>query len=360
MPERFDLELRTVEKKFGDQTVVRGVSFTLEKGEFLSLLGPSGCGKTTTLSMIAGFEAPTGGEILIRGRRIDALPPEKRDIGMVFQNYALFPHLTVADNIGFGLRMRGMRKTEVRAEVESSARLVKVDHLLDRQPRQLSGGQQQRVALARALVTKPALVLLDEPFGALDRLLREELQIEIRSLLRRLNITTVFVTHDQDEALSMSDRVAVMFDGRIEQISTPQQLYQAPATRNVAGFIGKGTFLRGNIDTHGMFETKLGTFKLAAIATATAPKAAIGDYFLRPESVFVAARVGQYPNEVNAQVAAVTFLGDRQTLIADASDGTRFFVQIRHDLAALPIGARVQLGWASESAIVFQSTTRCL
>ena len=353
MSERFDLELRTVQKQFGDQTVVRGVSFALEKGEFLSLLGPSGCGKTTTLSMIAGFEAPSGGEILIRGRRIDALPPEKRDIGMVFQNYALFPHLTVADNIGFGLRMRGVRKAEARVEVESSARLVKVDHLLDRHPRQLSGGQQQRVALARALVTRPALVLLDEPFGALDRLLREELQIEIRSLLRRLNITTVFVTHDQDEALSMSDRVAVMFDGRIEQISTPQQLYSVPATRNVAGFIGKGTFLRGNVAANGAFETKLGAFKLASATPA--PKAAVGDYFLRPESVFVTARVGQYPNEINAEVAAMTFLGDRQTLIADAADGTRFFVQVRHDSPALPIGSKVRLGWTSESATVYQS-----
>ncbi|MBN8962767.1 MAG: ABC transporter ATP-binding protein [Rhizobiales bacterium] len=355
MSERFDLELRTVEKQFGDQTVVRGVSFALEKGEFLSLLGPSGCGKTTTLSMIAGFEAPSGGEILIRGRRIDALPPEKRDIGMVFQNYALFPHLTVADNIGFGLRMRGVRKAEARTEVESSARLVKVNHLLDRYPRQLSGGQQQRVALARALVTKPALVLLDEPFGALDRLLREELQIEIRSLLRRLNITTVFVTHDQDEALSMSDRVAVMFDGRIEQISTPQQLYLSPATRNVAGFIGKGTFLRGNITANGVFETRLGAFKLASAAAAR--KAVVGDYFLRPESVFVTARVGQYPNEINAEVAAMTFLGDRQTLIADAPDGTRFFVQVRHDSPALAIGSKVRLGWGSESATVYQSAS---
>ncbi len=353
MAEHFDLELRSVEKRFGDQAVVRGVSFALEKGEFLSLLGPSGCGKTTTLSMIAGFEAPSGGEILIRDRRIDALPPEKRDIGMVFQNYALFPHLTVADNIGFGLRMRGMRKAEARIEVESSARLVKVDHLLDRYPRQLSGGQQQRVALARALVTKPALVLLDEPFGALDRLLREELQIEIRSLLRRLNITTVFVTHDQDEALSMSDRVAVMFDGRIEQISTPQQLYSVPATRNVAGFIGKGTFLRGTVTANGLFESKLGSFRLPG--GAASPKSAIGDYFLRPESVFVTERIGQYPNEINAEVAAMTFLGDRQTLIADATDGTRFFVQVRHDSPALPIGSKVHLGWASESATVYQS-----
>jgi putative spermidine/putrescine transport system ATP-binding protein len=355
MRESFDLELRSIEKRFADLTVVRGVSITLAKGEFVSLLGPSGCGKTTTLSMIAGFEAPSGGEILIRGRRIDALPPEKRDIGMVFQNYALFPHLNVADNIGFGLRMRGVRAGDARAEVEASARLVKVDHLLDRMPRQLSGGQQQRVALARALVTKPALVLLDEPFGALDRLLREELQIEIRALLRRLDITTVFVTHDQDEALSMSDRVAVMFDGRIEQISTPQQLYSAPATRNVAGFIGKGTFLRGTVTGEGVLSSKLGTFRLPASLPASA--VASVDYFLRPEAVVVTDQANLFPNEVNAQVAAMTFLGDRQTLIADADDGTRFFVQARHDAPALPIGSRVRLGWATESAAVFPAVS---
>lgn len=353
MSENFDLELRSVRKRFGDQTVVQDVSFSLAKGEFLSLLGPSGCGKTTTLSMVAGFEAPSGGEIRIRGRRIDALPPEKRDIGMVFQNYALFPHLTVAGNIGFGLRMRGVRGQPAREEIESSARLVKVDHLLDRTPRQLSGGQQQRVALARALVTRPALVLLDEPFGALDRLLREELQIEIRALLRRLDITTVFVTHDQDEALSMSDRVAVMFAGRIEQISPPQDLYLKPATRNVAGFIGKGTFLRGRIDGGDRFATAIGVFGLPNGAQAAG--GAAGDYFLRPESVFVVAEAGRFPNEVEAQVAAMTFLGDRQTLIADAADGTRFFVQVRHDSPAYAIGTKVRLGWSSESAALFQA-----
>lgn len=352
-----DLELRSVHKQFGDLTVVRDVSLTLEKGEFLSLLGPSGCGKTTTLSMIAGFEAPSAGEIRICGRRIDDLPPEKRDIGMVFQNYALFPHLTVAENIAFGLKMRGVRAAAAKTEVEKSARLVKVDHLLDRYPRQLSGGQQQRVALARALITKPALVLLDEPFGALDRLLREELQIEIRSLLRRLNITTVFVTHDQDEALSMSDRVAVMFGGIIEQISPPQDLYSRPATRNVASFIGKGTFLKGVVTGEcSRFETPIGKFGLPTLKQP--PEATAADYFLRPESVFLADGSMKYQNEVAGEVTAVTFLGDRQTLIVDASDSARFFVQAKHGMPTPSIGSTVRLGWENESAALFQKDLR--
>jgi ABC-type Fe3+/spermidine/putrescine transport system ATPase subunit len=243
----YDLEVAHVSKSFGPTPVVVDVSLALVPGEFVSLLGPSGCGKTTTLSMIAGFEHPDAGAILIRGKRIESAPPERRNIGMVFQNYALFPHMSVAENIAFGLKMRRVPGAEIASRLRNAAALVKVDHLLERQPKELSGGQQQRVALARALVVEPALLLLDEPFGALDRQLREDLQIEVRSLLRRLNITTVFVTHDQDEALSMSDRIAVMNAGRVEQIASPRLLYQRPATKNVAAFIGRGTFLPGRI-----------------------------------------------------------------------------------------------------------------
>ena len=355
MPD-IDLDLRSVKKRFGALTVVHGVSIALQKGEFLSLLGPSGCGKTTTLSMIAGFETPSEGEIRVRDRRIDNLPPEKRDIGMVFQNYALFPHLTVADNIGFGLKMRGIRGAAAREDIVNSAKLVKVDHLLDRHPRQMSGGQQQRVALARALITKPAIVLLDEPFGALDRLLREELQIEIRALLRRLNITTVFVTHDQDEALSMSDRVAVMFGGKIEQISSPQDLYVQPATRNVASFIGKGTFLNGSVvPEQSVLVTPIGRFHLPALSAP--PAAAEADLFLRPESVFLVDGSSRYQNEVDGEVAAVTFLGDRRTLIVDAG-GTRFFIQAKHGVDTPGIGSKVRIGWQTENAAVFQNDQR--
>ena len=357
MPEAskpFDLELVDVSKSFDDNIVVRDVSLAMTKGEFVALLGPSGCGKTTTLSMIAGFEVPTHGEIRIRGERVENRPPEKRNIGMVFQNYALFPHMTVAENIGFGLRMRGTARNEIGTRVAECAKLVKVDHLIGRLPRQLSGGQQQRVALARALIVQPAILLLDEPFGALDRMLREELQIEVRSLLRRLGITTVFVTHDQDEALSMSDRVAVMSAGNIEQIDTPHALYEMPQTEMVAAFIGKASIIKGQVKGNALISPD-GAFALPP--TRIGPSEGEASYFLRPEAIAVITTPASFENEVSTTLVASTFLGDRQMLSLKSASGQMYLVTVERS-KSFEIGTTVRIGWMSSSASLFQNGFR--
>ncbi|WP_311972568.1 ABC transporter ATP-binding protein [Bradyrhizobium agreste] len=237
------MSLTNLVKSYGGVTAVAGVSLDIRSGEFLTLLGPSGCGKTTTLMMIAGFESPSIGDIAIDGASVTAMPPYRRNIGMVFQNYALFPHLTAAENIGFSLKQRGVPKAERARLVSEALELVQLSTYGERYPRQLSGGQQQRVAVARAIVFKPRLLLMDEPLGALDKKLREDLQIEMRRLHAELGITFILVTHDQDEALIMSDRIAVMNEGKIAQIGRPVDLYDRPCNRFVAGFIGQSNFL---------------------------------------------------------------------------------------------------------------------
>ncbi len=223
------------------------LDLAVRPGELLALLGPSGCGKTTVLRLIAGFEAPSAGEVWIRGRRVDGLRPAQRHLSMVFQHYALFPHMTVYDNVAFGLRMRRVPRAEIPTRVHRALDMTRLAGLGDRLPRQLSGGQQQRVALARALVGRPSVLLLDEPLGALDKKLREEMQVELRDLQRRVGITTIFVTHDQEEALALSDRVVVMHAGRLVQVGTPAEIYERPRTSFVAGFIGVANFFEGRI-----------------------------------------------------------------------------------------------------------------
>ena len=236
------LRLLGIAKRYGGVTAVDGIDLEVREGEFLTLLGPSGCGKTTTLGLIAGFFAPSAGEIYLKGRPVAGLPPFKRDIGVVFQDYALFPHMSAGENVGFGLRMRGIEKLQIQKQVDEALDLVQLRGLAERRPLELSGGQRQRVALARALVIRPAVLLLDEPLSNLDLKLREEMRVEIAGLQRRLGITTVFVTHDQGEALVMSDRIAVMNAGRIEQLGRPAEIYEKPATRFVAEFIGRMNF----------------------------------------------------------------------------------------------------------------------
>ncbi len=241
------LRLRALSKSFGDVEAVRGIDLSVPRGEFLTLLGPSGCGKTTTLRMVAGFEDPTSGTIFLHGNDITNEPPNVRPINTVFQHYALFPHLSVEENVAFGLRMRGVGAAERRQRVAEALRAVALSGFERRRPRQLSGGEQQRVALARALVNRPEILLLDEPLGALDLKLRRQMQLELRALHREVGISFLYVTHDQEEALAMSDRVAVMNAGRIEQIGSPREIYEQPASRFVADFIGETNLLEGRV-----------------------------------------------------------------------------------------------------------------
>jgi spermidine/putrescine transport system ATP-binding protein len=245
---QFDVELRKVFKVFNGETAVRGIDLHICPGEFFSILGPSGCGKTTTLRLIAGFEEPTAGEVLIRGRSMTHVPPYRRPVNTVFQSYALFGHMTVWDNIAFGLRIKRLSKPELMERVGEALQLVKMSSFARRYPAQLSGGQQQRVALARALVNRPAVLLLDEPLGALDLKLRKEMQVELSNLHQELSVTFVMVTHDQEEALSLSDKIAVMHDGKIEQIGTPTEIYESPQTPFVADFIGDTNLFQGHAD----------------------------------------------------------------------------------------------------------------
>jgi ABC-type sugar transport system ATPase subunit len=232
------VELANITKSYGPVTVCHDVTLSIAAGEFVTLLGSSGCGKTTTLNMIAGLDDPTSGEIRMGGRRVNELSPVQRDVAMVFQNYALYPHMTVGENIGFTLRLRGMKKTAIRARTEVVAASLELSHVIDRLPAQLSGGQQQRVAIGRALVREPRVFLFDEPFSNLDASLRMRMRAEVKELHQRLGVTSIFVTHDQEEAMSISDRIAVMHRGRVEQVGTPEEIYASPATRYVATFIG--------------------------------------------------------------------------------------------------------------------------
>lgn len=254
-----DVELRKVFKVFNGETAVRGVDLDIAQGEFFSILGPSGCGKTTTLRLIAGFESPSAGEVLIRGQLMTHTPPYRRPVNTVFQSYALFNHLTVWENIAFGLKIKRLAQVELEERVKEALKLVKMESFAKRYPAQLSGGQQQRVALARALVNRPAVVLLDEPLGALDLKLRKEMQMELSNLHQDLGLTFVMVTHDQEEALSLSDRIAVMNEGRVEQLGAPDQIYNRPRTAFVADFIGETNLFSGRIDTNDANSWQIGT-----------------------------------------------------------------------------------------------------
>lgn len=244
---RYAVELRDVVKRYGDFTAVHRMHLPIEEGSFVTLLGPSGCGKTTTLRMIAGLETPSEGDLFIKGRRVNDVPIHKRNLGIVFQNYALFPHKTIFDNVAFGLKYRSVDKATIKQKVQQALELIQLPQVQDRLPSQLSGGQQQRIALARAIVIEPDVLLLDEPLSALDANLREGMRVELKRIQDRLGITTVFVTHDQAEALAMSDRVIVMSQGRIEQAGTPEEVYNQPASEFVAGFLGNSNFFDGQV-----------------------------------------------------------------------------------------------------------------
>ncbi|MBE7202945.1 MAG: ABC transporter ATP-binding protein, partial [Parafilimonas terrae] len=301
------VRLDGVLKRFGAVTALQETWLQVEPGEFLTLLGPSGCGKTTLLNLMAGFLEADAGEIFIGGDLVTATPPYERQIGIVFQNYALFPHMSVAKNVGYGLRMRGTPKREIAERVQEALALVKLDGFADRSPRQLSGGQQQRVALARALVIRPKVLLLDEPFSALDKNLRGAMQVELKEIQRRLGVTTVFVTHDQGEALSMSDRIVVMSAGRVRQVGTPDQVYRHPQDRFVAGFIGDVNRLPGRLESRAGERATVAIGDLRREVEAEALRdcaaGAAVDVFVRPDHLGVRpmGEAGTLP----AQVAAL-------------------------------------------------------
>jgi len=319
------LEIRKLTKLYGTHPAVQSFDLDVAEREFVSLLGPSGCGKTTTLRCVAGLEIPTSGRISLGDREVTRLPPEHRNVGMVFQNYALFPHMTVAENIGFGLKMRGVRGAEARRRVDAAIDMVHLGGLQDRHPRQLSGGQQQRVALARALMGEPALLLLDEPLANLDAKLRDEMRVFIRSIQQQIGISALYVTHDQAEAMTMSDRIVVMFGGSIQQIGSPRDIYYRPATREVANFVGQSNCIAGKVvarqDARVLVETAVGVVRCEGRADVAL--GATGQVMLRPETIRLARAGGELAGRVTQQ----HFLGNVIDTRVALADGTIISVQ---------------------------------
>ncbi|WP_298952683.1 ABC transporter ATP-binding protein [uncultured Methylobacterium sp.] len=355
------VDLRAVRKWYGPVQAVRDVSLAIRPGEIVSLLGPSGCGKTTTLRMIAGLEHPDAGEIRIGGVLVNAVAPWKRNIGMVFQNYALFPHMSVAENVAFGLAMRREGRAAIDAKVAAAMAQVRLAHLADRRPSQLSGGQRQRVALARAIVTRPSVLLLDEPLAALDRKLREQMQVEIKQLQREVGITTVFVTHDQEEALTLSDRIVVMEEGRVVQTGTPSEVYERPRSRFVSDFIGFTNAVRGRVEAveAGTATVAMGSGQTIRVpAEADIAPAQAVDLVVRPEKVEVNPPEGARPGRAviagtlrhSVYTGAVTYhhvdIGGGETLIAMTPNGDGHAGQPA-------LGSPVTLGVRPETVLVF-------
>ena len=345
------VRFENVQKSYdGENLVVKNLNLDIAKGEFLTLLGPSGSGKTTSLMMLAGFEPATHGEIFLNGKPINDVPPHKRGIGMVFQNYALFPHMTVAENLAFPLVVRKMAKPVVEAKVRRALEMVKLQGFEARKPGQLSGGQQQRVAVARALVFDPELVLMDEPLGALDKQLREQMQFEIKHIHENLGVTVVYVTHDQTEALTMSDRIAVFNDGVVQQLSSAEDLYDKPSNSFVAQFIGENNRLSGTI-------TKvigdICTVKLDSGQDVKALKVVSGGVgtrstlSLRPERIELNPSSKNYDNILNAKVQETVFIGDHVRLRLEVAGTDDFVVKLRHWTNNQPIeqGAEIKVGW---------------
>ena len=346
------VSLRAVTKRFDDVIAVDDVDLEIADGEFFALLGPSGCGKTTTLRMIAGLEIPSGGSLKIFGEEVGTLPPNKRPVNTVFQNYALFPHMSVAANVGFGLKMQKVDKAEIVKRVDEAISLVRLNGMEQRRPSQLSGGQQQRVALARALVNRPKVLLLDEPLAALDLKLRQGMQQELKSLQREVGITFVFVTHDQEEALSMADRIGVMGDGRLLQVGTPEEIYDAPVNQFVADFIGRSNFLPGTFEESHKVCLANGTRISVPSAGSVGDSVAVS---LRPERVEVVGR-GESPPDypsLDGTVSNVTFLGSS---IVYEIGFDWLTIEARHEnrpeLVRREVGDDVTVWWRNDAVAV--------
>jgi putative spermidine/putrescine transport system ATP-binding protein len=348
------VRLRGVRKAFGEIVAVRGIDLEISAGSFVTLLGPSGCGKTTVLRMIAGLEAASGGEIWIKGRRIDEVPIHKRNVGLVFQNYALFPHKTIFDNVAFGLKYRDVPKDEIRQRVARALDIVRLPGVERRFPAHLSGGQQQRIALARAVVIEPDVLLLDEPLSALDANLREEMRVELKRIQRDLNITTIFVTHDQAEALALSDKVVVMSDGRKEQEGTPETVYSRPASRFVAEFLGHANLLSGPIDSAGRLRLADGSLlKLANSQPSERPVVVV----LRAERILLTetASEGDDVSVLDGVVRAVDYQGVAARYFVEAGGS---ILQVINPIDAHPFrdGARVKLQVRARDCVLLPET----
>jgi spermidine/putrescine transport system ATP-binding protein len=357
------VELRNVSKRFGGFTAVDNLSLTLGSGEFFTLLGPSGCGKTTTLRMIAGFEQPSGGEIRIEGEDVAGLPPHKRPTNTVFQSYALFPHLSVEDNVAFGLKRRKVGKDEIAERVAAELKRVGLSKEARRKPAQLSGGMQQRVALARALVNLPKVLLLDEPLGALDLKLRKGLQVELKRIQREVGITFVYVTHDQEEALTMSDRIAVMNRGRVEQVDNAEEVYERPTTTFVAGFIGVSNLMPGTVSRAGMVKLDSGP-EVPANTASLGPGQGCAAV-VRPEKLRIELSGETAPSDGSPRVEGVVessiYLGTATQIVVDLGADVRMTVLVPNadeaERQQLPGGgARVVLSWEPEHMHVVTET----
>lgn len=353
------VELNEVDKSFATVQAVVKLSFSMLRGEMLAVLGPSGSGKTTVLRMLAGLEQPSSGQIWIDGRSMDDVPAHRRNLGLVPQNYALFPHMSVFENVAFGLRMRRMGSADIRERVERALSLVRLSGFGERLPRQLSGGQQQRVALARSIAIEPVVLLLDEPLGALDRKLREEMQVELKQLLSALQITTLFVTHDQEEALSLSDRVAVMNQGRLHQIDAPLVLYDRPMTRFVAAFLGASNFIKGKLisrtATEARIETAFGL--LVAAAASSELDGQVVEASIRPEKITMTVDEPVHPNRIRGSLESRVFLGETIRYHVQMPSGLRVIV-CAQNLAAPDVapGEDVWLSWHPADMHIFPAS----
>ena len=342
-----DVRLVDLVKRFGDTTAVDGISLAIRSGEFFSLLGPSGCGKTTTLRLVAGFEQPTSGQILLDGVDMSQTPPHKRGVNTVFQSYALFPHLNVFDNVAFGLRFQDVPRAAQRAKVHEALALVRLEGFDRRRPAQLSGGQQQRVALARALVLGPSVLLLDEPLGALDAKLRKALQVELKALQETVGITFLYVTHDQEEALTMSDRLAVMSNGHVEQVGAPREVYEEPATAYVADFLGVSNLMSATVEgpaDGGRCRVRLGSFVLEAGQGAVGATGEV-KVTIRPERVGLDPHGTAGDNRVPGMVERLVYLGNSTQLIVRTANGDTLqaLTQNRGDGPGLEQGTPVSI-----------------
>ena len=351
------IELRKVRKTFDDFVAVDEADFSIREGEFFALLGPSGCGKTTTLKMIAGFEQPTRGQVILNGVDVSRVPPYKRNVNTVFQQYALFPHMTVADNVRFGPRSKKRSKADYEASVAEMLDVVRLGDFAHRKPSQLSGGQQQRVALARALVNLPSALLLDEPLAALDLKLREAMQFELKRIQREVGITFVFVTHDQGEALTMSDRIAVMSDGRVEQIGTPEEIYNSPASLFVAGFIGSANLLPGEVRGQDGDDTIVELNGGAVVRARAARAHEIGapvSLMLRPERLCANAEANANGRSLEGAVTDLVFQGATARLSLRLADESEVVATVGtdSDLPFLLPGATVHLEWDPGAAFL--------